>query len=105
VRHPDAVWSRALIAMKKHPDRTFTQIYGLFSMAKCKLPVAPDGVLDFAAAEVRGHICIYMYIYVNIYLCKYKYMYIYIPIHIHVITHIYRWPLMGYWTSPLLRWE
>lgn len=43
----NGVWGRALNMMKRYPERTFTQIYGLFSLAKCNLPVASDGILDF----------------------------------------------------------
>ena len=50
-------WTRILESLQLHGNRILTQMYGLYSFAKCDVPVASDGVLDFAAASALECIC------------------------------------------------
>lgn len=61
---PNRRWGRILKSMKTHPDRILTQMYGLFALAKTVVPVASDGILDYAAADALEH-CVEMSHYHN----------------------------------------
>ena len=61
---PNRRWGRILKSMKAHPDRVLTQMYGLFSLSKTEVPVASDGILDYAAADALEH-CIEVASYHN----------------------------------------